>query len=225
VEGEYISHALIPTAVVETIPLGVDINYFAPLKTKIQQSVNKGKETYKLIFTGSLDLLHNEDAIMYYAEAILPLLRERNYPSSLTVLGHSPSRRLKQLFRAYPEIRHVSWVKDTRPYIQESDVFIAPIRIIGGGSKLSIYEGMAMGKAIVATTIGVEGLSVNAGKDIVIADSADSFADAIITLLANKARREEIGRHARAHVVAQFSWEKMAAQFSKICHNLVEKIV
>jgi glycosyltransferase involved in cell wall biosynthesis len=107
-------------------------------------------------------------------------------------------------------------VEDVRPHVARGAVFVIPLRI-GGGTRIKAYEAMAMGKAVVSTRIGVEGLPVRDGDNVVLADSPDDFAAAVARLLKDKAERERIERNARAYVEANVSWRRAAGAFASAC--------
>jgi glycosyltransferase involved in cell wall biosynthesis len=113
-------------------------------------------------------------------------------------------------------------VEDIRPFVHRAAVYVVPLRI-GGGTRLKIFEAMAMGKAVVSTRIGAEGLPVHPGQDILIADDPEEFADTTIRLLRDPARREELGRTARELVNKTYSWDAAVQPFETVLNMLVEK--
>jgi len=149
------------------IPTGVDTEYFSPTKDSIVEN--------SLVFTGAMDWLPNEDAIMYFAREILGKIKEQIPDVKLTVVGRNPSLRLRNELESYPEIEVTGWVEDVRPYIGSHSLYVIPLRI-GGGTRIKVYEAMAMGKAVVSTSIGVEGLPVKNGNNVLLADNAATFA-------------------------------------------------
>src|SRR5207253_2938807 len=101
---------------------------------------------------------------------------------TLSVVGRKPSRRVLALAEKNPAIRVTGAVDDIRPYVHEAAVYVVPLRI-GGGTRIKIFEAMAMGSAVVSTSIGAEGLPVTDGKDLLLADSPQDFADRTVALL------------------------------------------
>jgi sugar transferase (PEP-CTERM/EpsH1 system associated) len=196
-------------ASVSEIPTGVDIDYFRPTRTVSAQPRD-------IVFTGSMDWLPNADAIAYFVEAILPRVRTAIAGVTLTVVGRNPSPRIVALGRRDPSVRVTGSVLDVRPYIERSAAFIVPLRI-GGGTRLKIFEAMAMEKAVVSTSIGAEGLPVSDGQDILLADTADTFAAAVIRVLSDPSFATQIGERAAALVRSQFGWNRAAAKFADIC--------
>src|SRR4030095_11935398 len=104
----------------------------------------------------------------------LPLLRQRIPDVTLWMVGRDPPPRLRALAASATNVPVTGWVEDIRPYLARAAVCIVPLRV-GSGTRLKIFEAMAMGKAVVSTTIGAEGLPVTPGHDIVIADEPAEF--------------------------------------------------
>jgi sugar transferase (PEP-CTERM/EpsH1 system associated) len=194
---------------VSDVPTGVDTEYFRP-------SGAEARAPRDLVFTGSMDWLPNEDAILWFAEAILPLVRARVPDVTLTVVGRNAPARIRALGESDPAIRVTGSVPDVRPYIERAALFVVPIRV-GGGTRLKIFEAMAMERAVVSTRVGAEGLPVRDGVDGLLRDDPAAFADAVVELLHDPARADGIGRAAAAMVRANYGWEGVAAQFAAAC--------
>lgn len=190
------------------IPTGVDSDYFRPWPHPAEENT--------LIFTGAMDWLPNEDAILYFADEILDPLRALVPGVRLTVVGRNPSRRLLDRLGRRPEIQVVGHVDDIRPQVGRHAVYIIPLRI-GGGTRIKVYEAMAMGKAVVSTRVGVEGLPVRDREHVVLADRPQDFAAAIAHLLKDSAEREALGRRARQYVERHASWSRAADVFTEAC--------
>jgi glycosyltransferase involved in cell wall biosynthesis len=189
---------------ITVIPTGVDTEYFQP-------AAGTG-QTDGLVFTGSMDWMPNEDAILYFAREILPLIRREIAQVTLTVAGRLPSRRLLALATADNRIRVTGRVDDIRPYMREGSVFVVPIRV-GSGTRLKIFEAMAMGKAVVSTSIGAEGLPVTDGKNILIADTPERFARSVVSLLRQPEQCRSLGLAARWYVEQKHSWKAVTDVF------------
>jgi len=193
------------------VPTGVDTDFFRPNRERTGKPHN-------LVFTGSMDWLPNEDAIRYFTESVMPRIKQSVPDVTLTVVGRDPYPALLELSKRDPSVIVTGRVEDVRPYMDEAAVYIVPLRI-GGGTRLKIYEAMAMEKAIVSTSIGAEGLPVVNGKEIVLADTPESFADAVVKLLKDPRVAEEIGQRAAARVRAEFGWESVADSFAAVCER------
>jgi len=193
------------------VPTGVDTDFFRPRADARQKPHN-------LVFTGSMDWLPNEDAIQFFTKEILPLIKKRVPDATLTIVGRNPYQSLIELGKRDASVIVTGRVEDVRPYMEEAGAYIVPIRI-GGGTRLKIYEAMAMEKPIISTTIGAEGLPVRDGEDLMLADTPEAFAGAAIRLLTDEPFARELGRRAAETVRERFGWNLVAAQFAETCQQ------
>ncbi len=200
-----------PGARVTSIPTGVDTAYFTPNGSHERPAA--------LVFTGSMDWHPNEDAVLYFLDAILPRIRREMPDVSFSVVGRNPGPRLRAAAAA-ARIHVTGTVDDVRPYIAGASVYVVPLRI-GGGTRLKIFEALAMGKAVVSTTVGAEGLPLVAGEHFIGADEPAGFADAVVALLRDPARRRSLGRVGRRLVEARYAWSRVAREFETRCRKLV----
>jgi glycosyltransferase involved in cell wall biosynthesis len=121
-----------------------------------------------------MDWLPNEDAIQFFTKEIFPRIRQQVPDATLTVVGRNPYPSLIELGKRDPSVIVTGRVEDVRPFMEEAGAYIVPIRI-GGGTRLKIYEAMAMEKPIISTTIGAEGLPVRDGEDLLLADTPEAL--------------------------------------------------
>ena len=198
---------------VADVPTGVDTEFFRP-------QGNQKRATHNLVFTGSMDWLPNEDAMRYFTEQVLPLIKARIPDATLTIVGRHPSQALRELSARDPSIEVTGRVEDVRPYIERAAAFIVPIRI-GGGTRLKIYEAMAMEKPVISTSIGAEGLPVREGAELLIADTPENFAASVVRVLMDETSALALGARAAATVREKFSWRQVAADFVAICERAV----
>jgi len=197
--------ALAPGADIVAIPTGVDTTYFAPGNTP--------EKPRELVFTGAMDWFPNEDGILRFFETTLPLVRRALPDVTLTVVGRNPTARLRAAAEA-AGARVTGTVDDVRPFLAAAAVCVVPLRI-GGGTRLKIFEALAMAKAVVSTTIGAEGLPVIPGEHLLIADDPAPFAAALVELLQDPARRAALGAAGRQLVEWQFAWPQVARRFEQ----------
>ena len=193
------------------IPTGVDTAFFAPREEPVKNN--------SLVFTGSMDWLPNEDAIGFFAREILGKIKRVIPTVQLTVVGRNPSQSLIKELEAYPEITVTGRVEDVRPFISSHALYIIPLRI-GGGTRIKAYEAMAMGKAVVSTSVGIEGLPITDGENVVLADTPDAFAGAVVTLLRETKKRQQIGMNGRNFVVENSGWQRAAKAFANISRKV-----
>jgi glycosyltransferase involved in cell wall biosynthesis len=187
------------------IPNGVDLSYFSVMAQPISRR--------ELVFTGSMDWRPNQDAARYFCSEILPLLKQRSEDIECTFVGRSPPDDIRRLANI-PGVHISGTVEDVRPYVERAAVYVVPLRI-GGGSRLKILEALAMGRAVVSTTIGAEGLDLVDGKHVVLADDAQSFADAVLQLLSDPSRCQSLATEGRKLVETQYGWDALADRLNK----------
>lgn len=198
---------------VTDVPTGVDTDYFRPRGTE-------KCEPHNLVFTGSMDWLPNEDAIRYFTAEVMPRIRQALPDVTLTVVGRNPYPSLVELSRRDPSIIVTGRVEDVRPFMERAAAYVVPIRV-GGGTRLKIYEAMAMEKPVVSTTIGAEGLPVGDGAELLLADTPEAFAERVLNVLTDERLAQELGARAAATVREHFGWERVAARFAEACERAV----
>jgi len=196
------------------VPTGVDVEFFRP-------ATASGTEPNNLVFTGSMDWLPNEDAIRYFTEQIMPLVKQKIDGLTLTVVGRNPYPSLLELSRRDPSIVVTGRVDDVRPFMEQAAVYIVPLRI-GGGTRLKIFEAMAMGKAVVSTTVGAEGLPVMHDQELLLADTPEAFAESVVGLLQDRVWAQALGQRAATRVRKEFGWQRVAEVFAAICSETVK---
>lgn len=189
-------------APVRVIPTGVDAQYLGA-------AADVPFDPHHLAFTGSMDWLPNEDAVLYFCQEILPRIRRVEPRVTLSIVGRNPTPAVCRLAQQVPGIEVTGRVVDIRPHVGRASLSIVPLRI-GGGTRLKIYEAMAMGRPVVSTSIGAEGLPLAPGHDLAIADDPDAFARAVLTLLSDPAGRQRMADAARHLVAERYDWSAVA---------------
>ena len=190
---------LLPTSKIVVVPNGVDSENFQPANGEQERAKS-------IIFTGAMGYYPNVDAVRFFAQHCWPLIRARIPEATWQIVGKNPMPEVLQL-ASLPGVTVTGAVPDTRPYLAESSVAIAPLRI-GSGTRLKILEAFAMQKAVVSSSIGCEGLAVESGRHLLVADQPEAFAEAVIALLNQPEKRQELGRAGRDLVEAMYSWEQ-----------------
>lgn len=202
-----------PGSKVTDVPTGVDIDYFKP------SDVPEDKNS--LVFSGSMDWHPNEDAILYFIESILPLIRNQIPQAHLTVVGRNPSAKLIAVAES-ENVNVTGTVEDIRPYLAGAAVYIVPLRV-GSGTRLKIMEALAMGKAVVSTTIGAEGLALTSNQHLLIADVPREFSEAVVNLMRDCEQRKYLGVQGRSLVAEHFSWCQVTGHFVEKCREVMDK--
>ena len=199
---------------ITVIPTGVDLEYFSQVPDEERADA--------IVFTGSMDWMANEDGVRYFVRDILPRIRSEVPGATFWVVGRNPSARLQALDSHEAGVRITGTVQDIRPYLNQGSVYVVPLRV-GSGTRLKIFEAMAMGKAIVSTTIGAEGLPVTHEENILLADDPGEFAGQVISLLRDRGRRRTLGRASRRLVEDRYSWKAAARHCEAILTTVVSK--
>jgi sugar transferase (PEP-CTERM/EpsH1 system associated) len=191
---------------IHVVPTGVDTTFFAPAGDTPDAASPAASRT--LIFTGSMDWLPNEDAMLFFCRDILPLVRAEEPGITLSIVGRAPTPAVQRL-AAEQGVTVTGRVDDVRPYMREAAVYVVPLRI-GGGTRLKIFEAMGMAKAVVSTTVGAEGLPVTGGEHLLLADEPRGFAAAVVRLLHDLDKRRAVEQAARQLVVDHYDWSVVA---------------
>jgi glycosyltransferase involved in cell wall biosynthesis len=192
---------------VTVISNGVDSSYFQPVSSESNEPV--------LIFTGVMDYGPNVLAMMFFCKSIFPLVKRKIPEVQLYIVGKNPTQEILHWEKEFPGIKVTGWVDDMRPYLAKAQVYVSPLKS-GAGIKNKILEAWAMGKPIVATSIGCEGIEVSPGEDIFVADDSERFANYVIKLLENENLRKKFGEKGREKIVEKYNWEAKA--------NILEKV-
>lgn len=190
--------AIASRAEIVEVENGTDVDYFFPRPELEEENT--------IIFAGSLRWYPNQSALQYFDRKIWPLLQQLSPGIRFIVSGQYPPESLATWLRADPKIEFVPNPEDIRPMIARGAVYVCPI-LDGGGSRLKLLDAMAMGKAIVSTSIGAEGLRYTNGKHLLLADRPEEFAAAVMGLLQDGERRRKLAMEARRQAMSEYSWQ------------------
>lgn len=210
----FIRRHVAPEAPVMVVPNGVDLDYFHPGAVS---DVRSGEPT--VMFCGAMDYSPNVDALRWFFDEIHESLLRKLPEARVLIVGKNPIPEVQ----AYGERQGVTvtgGVPDVRPYYRRSWIQMVPLRI-GGGTRLKIVESLAIGTPVVSTTIGAQGLELEHGEEIFLADDAESFASGIVRLLEDPALRERLERKGIAAAKERFGWPAIGARLSRRYHDLV----
>ena len=202
-----------PTDIVKVIPNGVDVTHFTP--------DFEAEDAAHLIYIGSMDWYPNEDAVSFFVEDVLPTIRESVQNVKFSIVGGNPSDHVQQ-FADREGVVVTGRVSEIKPYFSAATVFVVPLRI-GSGTRLKILEALAMGKVVVSTTVGAEGLALQDGEEIMIADEPIQFAEVVIQLLTDPALRKKIGENGRKRVEQDYDWRNIGRKLLTVYESIVNK--
>jgi glycosyltransferase involved in cell wall biosynthesis len=184
---------------VEVSPNGVDTKQYGPL-------ADEG-ETAEMLFIGNMGYPPNVDAAIYFCDEVLPLIRRKVVDATLIIVGINPGASVRRLEGNGVVV--TGGVSDVVPYYRRAKVCVVPLRA-GSGTRLKVVEAMALGRPVVSTSIGCEGLGAVGGEHILIADDANLFAEHTIRLLQDRELRARLTARAREFVVRSYDWEFIA---------------
>jgi glycosyltransferase involved in cell wall biosynthesis len=194
---------------VSAVPTGVDTTFFAPRP-------HVARRTKRLVFTGAMDWMPNIDGIQWFHDACLPRVRARIPDVELQIVGRDPVPSIRALHDPATKVTVTGTVPDIREYLAEAGVVVVPLRV-GGGTRLKVYEALAMNCPMVSTTIGAEGLPLTDGAHLKIADDATALADAIVDCLLDAEGAQMMGNAGGSFVRERFGWPAVAAEFARQC--------
>ncbi len=197
---------------VTVIPNCIDTSAYAPPPDGPSENV------YDLVFSGKMDYRPNVDAVLWFADAVWPMIKAARPSATWAIVGQKPHPRLNRL-RQVAGITITGWVADIRPYLFGAQVFIMPLRV-GSGTRLKLIEAFAAGKAVVSTQVGAEGFPVTHGQELIVADSAQAMGTAVVRLLENPQERTHLSRAAQ-QFAAHYDWRVIVPQFNQIYANLL----
>lgn len=161
----------------------------------------------RIVFLGKMDYFPNEDAAVYFARDVFPQIRELLSKAEFIIVGTSPTERVEALGEE-PGVTVTGFVDDPLDYLQDAHVVVAPMRH-GAGLQNKILEAMGMGKPVVTTSLGLEGIDAEPGTHLLTADGADELATAVATLLNSERKRNDIGTAARALIEDVYTWKQV----------------
>jgi glycosyltransferase involved in cell wall biosynthesis len=208
-EGDARDFAELGAARVELVPNGAGFHR-GPL------AAADGPPT--LLFTGSMDHPPNRDAVLWFGREVWPLIAARMPSARLQVVGRGPQEELRGL-AAQPRVEVAGAVPSMEPFFARAHVAIAPLRS-GGGSRLKILEALAAGRPVLSTTVGAEGLELEPGRDLLIADGAEAFADAAVRLLGDRELRERLASEGRSAAAARYDWRALGDRFARVLESV-----
>ena len=210
-DGQWFRDIVGPSRV-SVVPTGVDTSIYHP-------DERPAPDGNLIVFSGSMDWGANADAVVHFCKAILPIVRHRIPEARFRIVGRAPGPAVRNLASQTVEV--TGTVDSVVPHLRRAAVVVVPLRI-GGGTRLKILEAMAMGKAVVSTNIGAEGLNLRDGSEIILADQPSDFAAAIVRLMQNERERHRLEQNAAA-LARNYVWDGVAAQFQRVLADVLNE--
>jgi glycosyltransferase involved in cell wall biosynthesis len=170
-----------------------------------------------IIYAGSVTYAPNLEAVGYFIREILPRVRAAVPGAVFTVTGRTDGVDLGGLLEA-DGVRFSGQLDNVRAAIARSWLSVAPIRS-GGGTRLKILESLALGTPVVSTSKGIEGLRLEDGRHVLVADDAPEFASAVVTLLRDPGLRERLGDEGRRQVALHYDWDRIGDAFCSVVEH------
>lgn len=192
---------------------GVDEEYFKPLKEEYIPNT--------IVFTGAMDYFPNIDAMIFFCKEILPLVKEKMPNVVLYIVGSSPTKEVQRLANN-KNIIVTGYVDDTRPYIGKAAVCVVPLRV-AQGLQNKILEAMIMGTPVVTTSFGFKGIEgAEDGKDMVVADDKNRFAEKVVEILQNRTLRDHLSQNGKQLIEQRYNWKGVTDKLNGLVDHLIK---
>jgi glycosyltransferase involved in cell wall biosynthesis len=193
------------------LPNGVNLDYFAPQDLP--------REPATLIFTGKMSYHANVAAALDLATHVMPYIWQQRSSARLTIAGKDPTPQLLALAQD-PRITVTGTVADLRPYLAQATVAVLPIRY-GAGIQFKLLESMAVGTPVVTTPQGTKPLQAQPGRDLLIADTPQAMAEAVMTMFDDDGLRSRIGQAGRRYVEHYHDWNRIAEKLEAVYQEAI----
>ena len=204
----------VPGVRTAVIPNAADVDHYQP------RPGDPTPDGRTVVFFGLLSYVPNIDGLTYFFQEIWPRIADAHPDARCKIIGGAAPPSIRAL--AGPRVELTGFVPDLRPHLSEAAVVVVPLRL-GGGTRLKIVEAMAMGKAVVSTTLGAEGIEAAPGRDLVIADDPGAFADVVSRLLAEPSLAARIGQSARQLAEERYAWSGAALALEDFYRRIREE--
>ncbi len=198
---------------VEAVETGVDTDYYA-FHSRPKQA---GRDGGTVVFTGSMDSRSNIDGIGFLLQDVWPHVLAARPKAKALIVGRNPPPALVAAAKGRGYDWHFTgFVDDVRPYVAEAHAYAIPLRV-GSGTRIKVFEAMAMGRPVVSTQLGAEGLDVTPGTDMLMENDPVPFAAALVQVLEDEGEAARLAHAARELVQRRFSWPMVTQRFEQIC--------
>jgi polysaccharide biosynthesis protein PslH len=203
----------VPSARTVVIPNAADVDFYRP------RPADPPADGRTVVFFGLMSTRPNLDGAGWFVREIWPRILAARPNAACKIIGKGAPKGARELVG--PRVEAVGFIEDLRPHLASAGALVVPLRL-GGGTRLKIVEGMAMGKAIVSTALGAEGIDVVPDRDILLADDPDGFARAVVRLLADPSFAARIGASARRVAVERYAWSAASAKLEQFYREVID---
>ena len=202
---------------------GVDTSFYSDEQIEAAYREARPSDTagekHRIVFVGSMDYHANVDGVVNFSREVWPQIRDRLPALTFTIVGRDPAPEVREL-AAMPGVEVTGTVDDVRPFYREAAAAVVPLKV-GGGSRLKILEAMAAGVPVISTTLGAEGLNVQPGENILIADTNSDLIDAIRSLVEDEGLRQRLGGAGRTLVSNHYDWSTLGTNLFEVYQQLL----
>ena len=194
------------------VPIAVD--------TQKLQPAGRNPTSQRIVTLGTLHYPPNADGIRWFVREVYPLIQRRMPKAQLTIIGKNPPQDFQQLALEQPEaITVTGYAPDLDPYMEQSAVMVVPVRA-GGGMRVRILEAFARGMPVVTTTVGLEGIEAEPGVEVLVEDTPETFASAVMGLLSNPDWQAKLSQRGRKLAEEKYDWQTVLGQIEKVFQNM-----
>jgi len=212
-------------AQVSLIENGVDMAHYSDDEIEAAYATwaaaGAARKTKRIVFVGSMDYHANVDGAVSFGREVWPRVRDRQPELVFTVVGRDPAPEVRAL-TTIPGIEITGTVDDVRPFYREALAAIVPLKV-GGGSRLKILEAMAAGVPVISTTLGAEGLNVRDSENILIADTNEQLAEAIVSVVESEEQCKRLSAAGRTLISGHYDWSQLGTNLLEIYQKLLAK--
>lgn len=192
------------------VPLGVNIKYFDEISIELEDKIKNS-----LSFMGAMSVSHNETAVIYFLEKIMPLIEKEINDIKFYIIGGGITDKVKQLAKNNKNVIITGRVEDTRAYIKKTNIFVSPL-LFGSGIKTKNLEAMAMRVPVITTTVGAESINAISNKDWIVEDDEVVYARKVIELIKNEDLRNDISENGFKFVKQKFDWDTLMKNWENV---------
>jgi glycosyltransferase involved in cell wall biosynthesis len=199
---------------IRVVPIGVDLEYFAPSPRPERANV--------VLFEGTMHWPPNVDAVRFFCREVLPLVRREVPDAEFRIAGAKPTREVLALARM-PGVSVLGFVDDMRPHVRDAAVCVVPLRA-GAGMRVKILNELAMGRPVVSTTLGAEGIDVTHEESILLADEPPGFARCVVRVMTDEPLWTKLAAQGRGLVEEKYAWPRIDARLREALRELQPRV-